>query len=160
MSLRAYADCIRVVADGKVIAEHVRLFGRERLRLDPWHYLPVLEKKPGALRNGAPFQDWALPWPIQTVKERLLKSLQGDRAFVEVLLAMRQHGPDLVAVACELALEEKAVSAAVILNHVHRLLAPLRPALIGVPAGLTLMTEPQADCARYDSLREVCHAAG
>ena len=31
---------------------------------DPWHYLPVLQKKPGALRNGAPFKDWDLPDPF------------------------------------------------------------------------------------------------
>ena len=28
---------------------------------DPWHYVPVLKRKPGALRNGAPFKDWPLP---------------------------------------------------------------------------------------------------
>jgi hypothetical protein len=158
VSLRAYADRIRVVAEGREVAAHARFFGRERLILDPWHYLPVLEKKPGAIRNGAPFQDWALPAPIQAVKERLLKSPQGDRAFVEVLLAMGRHGSDLVAVACELALEAGAVSAPVILNQVHRLATPLRPAQVGVPEGLALGTEPRADCARYDSLREVCHA--
>jgi len=158
VSLRAYADRIRVVADGQEIADHARFFGRERLILDPWHYLPVLEKKPGALRNGAPFQDWVLPAPIQAVKERLLKSPQGDRAFVDVLLAMRRHGVDVVAVACELALEAGAVSAPVILNQVHRLVTPLRPAHVGVPTGLALRIEPRADCGRYDSLREECHA--
>ena len=158
VSLRAYADRIQVVAEGRMIADHARFFGRERLILDPWHYLPVLEKKPGAIRNGAPFQDWTLPAPIQAMKEKLLKSPQGDRAFVEVLLAMRRHGVDVVAVACELALEAGAIAAPVILNQVHRLVTPLRPAQVGVPTGLALRTEPQADCSRYDSLREVCHA--
>ncbi len=153
VSVRADAGRIRVVADGKLVADHARHFGRERLILDPWHYLPVLEKKPGALRNGAPFQDWALPVAIQAVKERLLKSPQGDRAFVELLLAMRQYGADLMAVACELALEQGAVSAPVILNHLHRLLTPAKPASVGVSGALTLTQEPLADCARYDSLR-------
>jgi hypothetical protein len=142
-----------VVAEGKTIADHARHFGRERLILDPWHYLSVLEKKPGALRNGAPFQDWALPAAIGTVKDKLLKSPQGDRAFVEVLLAMRQYGADLVTVACELALEQGAVSASVILNHVHRLLTPAKPEPITVSTSLALAIEPMADCGRYDSLR-------
>ena len=30
---------------------------------DPWHYVPVLARKPGALRNGAPFKDWGCPAP-------------------------------------------------------------------------------------------------
>ena len=153
VSVRADASRIRVVADGKLVAEHVRCFSRERLILDPWHYLPVLEKKPGALRNGAPFQDWALPASIGAVKDRLLKSPQGDRAFVEVLLAMRGHGVDLVTVACELALEQGAVSSAVILNHVHRLLTPAKPEPVTVSAALALAVEPAADCSRYDSLR-------
>lgn len=153
VSVRADARRIRVMADGKLVADHARHFGRERLICDPWHYLPVLEKKPGALRNGAPFQDWALPLAIQAVKEKLLRSPQGDRAFVEVLLALRQYGADLVAMACELALEQGAVSAPVILNHLHRLLTPAKPASIGVPGALKLVLEPVADCARYDSLR-------
>lgn len=153
VSVRANADRIRVAADGKLIAEHVRHFGRERLILDPWHYLSVLEKKPGALRNGAPFQDWALPAAIGAVKDKLLKSPQGDRAFVEVLLAMRRYGADLVTVACELALEQGIVSAPVILNHMHRLLSPAKPEPITVSTALVLAIEPAADCKRYDSLR-------
>ena len=35
---------------------------------DPWHYLPVLARKPGALRNGAPFKDWALPPALEQVR--------------------------------------------------------------------------------------------
>lgn len=153
VSVRADAKRIRVVADGKLIAEHARHFGRERLILDPWHYLPVLEKKPGALRNGAPFQDWALPAAIGAVKDKLLKSPQGDRAFVEVLLAMRSHGADLVTVACDLALEQGTVSSSVILNHMHRLLSPAKPEPISVSTALALDIEPVADCGRYDSLR-------
>ncbi len=153
VSVRADACRIRVVADGRLVADHARHFGRERLILDPWHYLSVLEKKPGALRNGAPFQDWALPAAIGAVKDKLLKSPQGDRAFVEVLLAMRQYGADLVTVTCELALEQGAVSAAVILNHVHRLLSPVKPEPITVPTSLALSIEPVANCERYDNLR-------
>ena len=153
VSLRADADRIRVVAEGKVIAEHVRCFGRERLILDPWHYLSVLEKKPGALRNGAPFRDWALPAAIGMVKDKLLKLPQGDRAFVEVLLAMRQYGADRVTMACELALAQGAVSAPVILNHVHHLLSPAQPEPVILSTLLALAIEPAADCARYDSLR-------
>lgn len=56
VSVRLTADRVSVVADGQLITEHPRSFGRDNLICDPWHYLPVLEKKPGALRHGAPFQ--------------------------------------------------------------------------------------------------------
>lgn len=159
ISLRAYADRIMLVAEGGMVAEHARSFARDALILDPWHYLPVLEKKPGALRNGAPFVGWALPKPIAAVKERLLRQPRGDRAFVEVLLAMRTHGTTVVETACSLALESGTASAPVILNHVHRLLAPTRLHLVvNVPTDLKLAREPIADCGRYDALREVAHA--
>jgi hypothetical protein len=55
-SLRAYADRIRAVAEDRAVAEPPRNFGLGQLVFDPWHYLPVLERKPGALRDGAPFR--------------------------------------------------------------------------------------------------------
>ncbi|MFL1495519.1 Mu transposase domain-containing protein [Pseudomonas antarctica] len=86
VSVRCSATEVRIVAAGQVIAEHLRRFGRDQLICDPWHYLPVLEKKPGALRNGAPFVEWDLPASIKHVRERLHKQPRGDRAFVEFLL--------------------------------------------------------------------------
>lgn len=141
-----------MAAEGRLIAEHARSFGRERLILDPWHYLPVLEKKPGALRHGAPFHDWKLPAPLLAVKERLLKLPQGDKAFVDVLLALREHGTRVLTVACELALEHRTVTAPVILNHVARLVAP-PPPLPVVATTLVLKEAPAANCERYDALR-------
>ena len=38
---------------------------------DPWHYVPVLARKPGALRNGAPFRDWVLPSAMEKVRRKL-----------------------------------------------------------------------------------------
>jgi hypothetical protein len=55
VSVRLTADRVRLVAEGQVIAEHNLRFGRDQLICEPWHYLPILEKKPGALRHGAPF---------------------------------------------------------------------------------------------------------
>ena len=45
VSVRLDAGRVRIVAEGAVIAEHGRRFGRDQLICDPWHYLPVLEKK-------------------------------------------------------------------------------------------------------------------
>jgi hypothetical protein len=86
-----------------------------------------------------------------------MKQPKGDRAFVEILLALREHGSELLTVACALALEHHTLSAAVVLNHVHRLKAPLPVAPVQVPEHLSLVHEPQADCARYDQLRVSCH---
>ena len=57
--VRSHAERIVVLLDDEVVADHVRQFRRNQVIYDPWHYLPVLMRKPGALRNGAPFKDWA-----------------------------------------------------------------------------------------------------
>ena len=153
VSVRRTADQIRVVAHGEVIAAHPRQFGREQLICDPWHYLPVLEKKPGALRNGAPFVSWDLPQPIQLVRDRILKQPKGDSAFVELLVLAGQAGLEALTVACELTLEGGVVSAPIVMNALRRLIAPHLPAAaISVPDGIVLSIEPLANCSRYEYL--------
>ena len=51
---------------------------------DPWHYVPVLARKPGALRNGAPFQGWELPSAMERVRRRLKAADDGDRQMVSI----------------------------------------------------------------------------
>jgi transposase len=157
VSARLTAGTLRVVAEGQVVAEHARRFGRGQMVCDPWHYLPVLEKKPGALRHGAPFREWDLPAAIRVVRDRILMQPKGDRAFVEVLLLAREAGLDVLEVACELTLKSGVVTAPVLLNTMRRLAEPARPrSLEGAPAP-ALRLEPVADCGRYDSLREPRH---
>jgi hypothetical protein len=60
VEVHAYADRIVIRQDGRIVAEHPRSFGRGETTYDPWDYVPVLARKPSALRNGAPFKDWVL----------------------------------------------------------------------------------------------------
>ena len=62
-----------------------RAFGRDQTVYDPWHYVPVLARKPGALRNGAPFKDWVLPAALERVRRKLKPAPDGDRQMVEIL---------------------------------------------------------------------------
>jgi transposase len=162
VSVRLTAERVVMVSEGQVIAEHFRQFGRDRLICDPWHYLPVLQKKPGALRHGAPFQSWELAVPIKVVRDRLLKQDQGDRAFVDLLLMARSLGDgglETLEVACDLTLQAGVISAAVVLNEMRRLTDAAKPkALQDLPLSTpTLTVEPVADCSRYDSLRSLRH---
>ncbi len=157
VSVRSTASEIRVVADGAMIAQHGRRFGRDQLICDPWHYLPILERKPGVLRNGVPFREWDLPIAIQLVRDHILKQPKGDRAFVELLMMAREVGLEPLQVACELVLDGNVVTASVVLNEMRRLIAPGQPIMLNVPDMLKLQIEPLADCARYDHLRGVSH---
>ena len=152
VSLRTYADRIVSVAGGNIVGEHVRRFERDRTFFDPWHYVAALEKKPGALRNGAPFKDWALPPALGEMRERLCAKAGGDRQFVNILAAIAEDGIEVVNVACELALEANAINDSYVLNALNRFKPQPSVEVIEAPQRLKLKEEPQADVARYDLL--------
>jgi len=78
VSVRVYPERIVVAAEGQVVCEHRRVFARSHQRkstttvFDWRHYLAVIQRKPGALRNGAPFAE--LPPAFRTLQQRMLNS--------------------------------------------------------------------------------------
>ncbi|HEV7386693.1 MAG TPA: IS21 family transposase [Phenylobacterium sp.] len=153
VEVQAYAERLVIRQDGETVAEHARRFGRGQTAYDPWHYVPVLARKPGALRNGAPFRDWVLPGSLERVRARLATTADGDRQMVDILGAVLVDGLAAVEAACAEALGEGVHSGAVILNILARRRQAAAPAPVQTPAALRLHHEPVADCARYDSLR-------
>ena len=153
VEVHAYADRLAIRQDGAVIAEHRRLFGRGQTVYDPWHYVPILARKLGALRNGAPFKDWVLPQALERVRRKLRGSDDGDRQMVAILSAVLDDGLLAVEAACAEALSESVCSASVILNILARRKDPAPALTILTPEALRLRCLPAADCSRYDSLR-------
>ncbi len=153
VEVRAYAERIELRQDGRIVGEHRRSFGRDKAVFDPWHYVPVLARKPGALRNGAPFKDWVLPSGLERVRRKLTGVGDGDRQMVAILTTVLSDGLPAVEAACNEALLENVHSADVILNILARRRETVVPITIMTPDALQLRHEPVADCARYDSLR-------
>ncbi|MDX3806508.1 MAG: IS21 family transposase [Bosea sp. (in: a-proteobacteria)] len=154
VEIRAYADRIELRQEGRIVGEHPRCFGRDQTIYDPWHYVPVLARKPGALRNGAPFKDWILPASLERVRRKLGTAPDGGRQMVDILTAVLCDGLPAVEAACLEALGEGVHSADVILNILARSREPARVITILTPDALRLRHEPAADCARYDNLRK------
>jgi transposase len=153
VEIQAYADRIVIRQDGAIVGEHPRCFGRGETAYDPWHYVPVLARKPGALRNGAPFKDWPLPASLGLVRRKLKGSDDGDRQMVKILSAVLTDGLAAVEAACAAVLADGVHSADVILNILSRRREPEPAATILTPEALRLQHAPIADCARYDQLR-------
>ena len=121
--LRAYPDRLVVAAEGNILCEHVRVIQRSH-KLPPqtiydWrHYLAVVQRKPGALRNGAPFLE--LPIPFRQLQEQMLRKPGGDREMVDVLALVLHHDEQAVLTAVEMAL----VSGLPTKTHVLNAVAP------------------------------------
>jgi transposase len=155
VSIRIYPERIDLVAHDAVVASHVRCFGRNDVRYDWQHYVTLVERKPGALRNGAPFAD--LPEPLLKLRGLLLKREGGDRLMARVLAAVPRHGLEAVLVAVDLVLESGTPSPEHVENVLSRLKSPVLPPQVETP--LTVKESPVVDPCRYDRLRgEVSHA--
>lgn len=143
-----------------MVARHERLSDGGGTRYDWRHYIPLVQRKPGALRNGAPFAD--MPEALQRLRRGLLRQAGGDRVMAQVLAIVPTAGLDAVIVAVELAMEGSPPSGRVSVEHVvnvlGRLNAPAAP--LSAETALQITTPPLANTARYDSLRgqEVGHA--
>jgi transposase len=150
VSVRLYPQRVDIVAGDALVACHERLTDRGQTRYDWQHYIPLVQRKPGALRNGAPFAD--MPEALQRLQRALLKREGGDRVMAQVLAVVPEAGLDAVLVAAELVLESGAVSA----EHVLNVLGRLKPVALPEPVQtvLTVKQAPLADTGRYDRLRE------
>jgi transposase len=153
VSTRLYPNRVKIVAGEHVVADHERLVDEGRTQYDWQHYVPLLQRKPGALRNGAPFAD--LPEPLQRLRRALLREPGGDRVMAQVLAIVPGAGLDAVLVAVELALDSAPPSGRVSVEHVQNVLARLNagPRPANVLTTLAASTPPLADTARYDTLR-------
>lgn len=159
VQLRSYAEKIIVMHEGQFIGEHPRCFQRDQMIFDPWHYLPVLERKPGALRNGAPFKHWELPRALQRTLNACKRFPDWDRQFVDILACVPVYGLEKVATACDQALLSGSASRDVVLNLLSRSTQGQTPETVETPAHLRLNEPPEADCTRYDRFRKgVIHA--
>lgn len=163
VSVRVYPARIVVAAEGQVLCEHQRIIDRShstpgRTIYDWRHYLAVIQRKPGALRNGEPFTE--LPEAFRRLQSYLLKRPGGDREMVEILAMVLQHDEDIVLQAVELALEAGVPTKTHILNLLHHLIDGITaPDTIDAPQALRLTQEPLANVERYDALRAEAHHA-
>jgi transposase len=151
--VRAYADRVMVVVNGTVVGFHQRHLGRDKVIYDPWHYLSVLEQKPGALRDGAPFKHWDLPEAMKEMRTILEGRPGGDRQFVSILSVVSRYGLETVAKACSQALSDKTNSSDVVLSILSRAHDEPKPEPLQ-PSGQfpLLKLIPVVDCYRYDRL--------
>jgi transposase len=140
---------------GETIA-HKRCFDKHQRIFNPLHYLPILHRKPGALRDGAPFKNRNLPRPLQVIRDYYRNQPEGDKDFIELLMLYQKHGQEAVEMACELACEYGTLQLNAIISLVHDLTEEVRPSAFNEADGdrhyPILHLPPEANCTRYEHL--------
>jgi len=158
--LKAYPFRVDILDQKEVIASHSRCYDRKQDILDPLHYLPLLEERPGAFDHAKPIRRWRETWP--PVYETLLGHLReqwpdgrGVREFVRILNLHREHPVEQVQQAVEQALAYGCPHADGVMLCLRQLTAS-EPLVLSLdlsdhPELLAVATEaPDLDC--YDRL--------
>ena len=113
VTVKGSVDRVRICRKDQVLAEHDRLWEKEKIAFQPLHYLQLLERKPGALDEARPLAEWRLPECFHHLRGRLEAEEQrwGTREFIRVLRLLEKHS---------MARVQRAVQAALKLRHCHR----------------------------------------
>jgi len=124
---KGYVDRVVLCHQDKVVAEHERSWSREGVYYDFRHYLPLLERKPGALEHARPLEALQLPGCFETLKRRLVateaKVGDGLREFIRVLRLLEDHPLGQLKQAVEKALIARTHSR----DAIAQFLTPRRP---------------------------------
>lgn len=99
ISLHVYPERLVFVAEGKTVCEHPRIIDRSHRKpgkaIYDWrHYLAVIQRKPGALRNGAQFRK--MPDAFRQLQDHMLCKDGGDREMVDILSLVLQQNEEAV----------------------------------------------------------------
>ena len=152
VTVRVYVDKIKIEMKGQIIAEHKRSYSKNEYVCNPEHYLQILKRKPGALRNGRPFLSWDLPENIKKMWSILMEEQGGDRKLANILCEIPVYGLDIVDKACKLSLEKEIYSDSSIINLIHRLSDNTQFTEVTPPKELELKNPPVANIKKYDKL--------
>lgn len=152
ITVRLYSERLDLYADDGLIASHARLFDRDQVSYDWQHYIPLLERKPGALRNGAPFAE--MPEPLVSLQKIWGQRPGGNRLMAEVLAFVPTQGLECVVTAVQGCLTAGYTSIERIRQVLMHWQDHDKPEIpqVNTPEALQLNESPVADTGRYDQL--------
>jgi transposase len=120
--IKGYVNQVDLFCDGKKVAEHARIWGKEAVTYNPVHYLAVLERKPGAFDQAMPLEEWELPECFFQLMGRLRKQKgesEGTREYIQVLRLLETSPFTRVRGAIEKALLCQGVSRDLVVQYLY-----------------------------------------
>ena len=108
--VKAYPFHIEILDGTTLLARHSRCYLREQDFLEPVHYLPLLEQRPGAFDYAKPMRQWRKDWPesyhrmLAFLRQKWPQAGRGVQEFIRVLRLHEEYPAHLVQQAIEQAL--------------------------------------------------------
>jgi transposase len=112
VTIKGSCEAVGIYCGPEQIARHPRIWEKEQVRLDPVHYLALLERKPGALDAARPLVGLELPECFVVLRRRLENEREGDgtREYIRVLRLLEHHSVARLRPAVEKALAIGAIT--------------------------------------------------
>ena len=109
--VKGFVSEVVILCGQEIIARHPRSYEQSDFVYNPLHYLPLLERKPGALDQAAPLQGWDLPEVFGRLRRLLEARLgkQGKREYIQVLRLLEVFRQETVAAAADEAIRLGAI---------------------------------------------------
>jgi transposase len=166
LTLQAYPFRVAILDGEQIIATHARCYGREQEIFDALHYLPLLERRPGALEYARPIRAMRESWPA--VYERALAQLKleespGIREFVRILMLQEEFSVAEVEAGLEAALGHGKLSADAVCLYIRQrkqpevLLPPMDLSTLSQADKLQSVNPQPVQLQRYDQLLQMAH---
>ena len=122
VTVKGYVAKVVIVASGQIVAIHERSLEKQKMILDPLHYLATLARKPGALDHSPVFRDWKLPACFAEMRnelDRIHGEMSGSRKFVRVLQLLGEHPLTRVTRAIEACQRDHLFSAEAVIQRTY-----------------------------------------
>jgi transposase len=156
--LKGFVDRVEIYCEHQCVAVHRRSYSPERFVLEPRHYLPLLERKPGCLDQARPFQGnpWGEDFALLRRELEYRCGDQGTRQFIRVLLLMTEHPEEEVRQAVALCVRQRAFSIEAVLATMRNepLSAPRRRLDLAHRPELAAVGEGVRPAGLYDQLAQ------
>ena len=105
-------DRIRISQDGSLLAEHIRSREKGRTVMNILHYVPMFTHKSRAVRNATVVRELGGPW--EEARLLLDERPEGYRELAAIILLLKEHPLDEVALALQEALRLRSPEASTV----------------------------------------------
>jgi len=112
VQVKGFVDRVELWTQQQCVAIHPRSYGRHQYILDPFHYIPLLEKKPGGIHHGRPFkgEPWGADFACMRRELEYRYEGEGTRKYIDILLLFTRYPVEAVQQAVSVCVRRRAFS--------------------------------------------------